>query len=126
MLKVGVIDRDETVVEAMLELWRDRFSLRRVDSDHDDLDDIDVLVADPASLEGRALSVLHELRAGYPSLKLVLTFVYCDRTQSIEDEIHALADACVLKPYDFEKLAHTVLAVCGEGAQEEPRNGSTS
>ena len=117
MLSVGVIDRDETVVGAMLELWRQHFQLRRIEPGKDDLGGLDVLVADLATLEGHALSFLHELRSLHPSLKLVLTFVYCDSTQAIEEEIHSVADACVLKPFDFESLAHTVQVVAQNPVQ---------
>ncbi len=115
MLHVGVIDSDESLVRAMLALWESEFEVQVLDADHPDLSGNDVLIVDESSVRGHSLALLTRARIENPSMKLVVTLVYCDRTQSIETRLQELADECVLKPYDVGKLGQTLRYLVSNG-----------
>ena len=108
MLTVGIIDSDQSLVDSLAGVWGDEFQLRRLERTSRDLQGIDVLVADPEDLNGQIHRFVRELRTQNPRAALVFTYVYCDVTQPLEDEVFGMADACVVKPYDLQKLGQTI------------------
>jgi DNA-binding NtrC family response regulator len=98
--------------------------VRVVDPYQPQVEGLDVLIADPSALGGHVLSLLHGIRQRALGLKLVLSYVYCDATQAIEQEMHELADVCVLKPCDLSKLEstlrHLVRNDLGTGSEAKP------
>lgn len=113
VLMVGVIDPDEALFRTLQEFWKDEFMVLPLDDETPIPSALDVLVADPAAFGGHSLRFLRDLRASRPDLGLVLTYVYCDSTQTLEEKLLDLADASVVKPYDLQKLGQTVRWVAG-------------
>ena len=105
---VGVIDPDESLFRTLQEYWKGEFGVLPLDEETPIPSAVDVLVADPAAFGGHPLRFLRDLRGSRPDLGLVLTYVYCDTTQPLEEELLDLADACVVKPYDLQKLGQTI------------------
>lgn len=108
MLTVGIIDNDQSLVETLTGFWREEFNVRLIEPASTDLQSVDVVVADPQTLNGHVRRFVRELRTQCPRAALVFTYVYCDVTQPMEDEVFGMADACVVKPYDLQKLGQTI------------------
>lgn len=109
MIRVGVIDDDSAIVDAMRWLWKQELQVVRLDAQESTVpEDVDVLLADLGTLGGHALRFLYDARTRRPSLPLVVTYLYFDTTQKVEGEVRRLADLCILKPYDLDHLRKSI------------------
>ncbi len=109
MIRVGVIDEDVTLVEAMSRFWGDSVLVERLDQESGCIPGyVDVLIADLASLGGHAHCFLSDVRFQRPNLPIIVTYLYFDATQEVEAEIRALVDLSILKPYDLDHVAKTI------------------
>lgn len=109
MIRVGVIDEDTRLLDAMIRFWRGSLSVQRLDSDDDSIPEtVDVLIADLMTLGGHARRFLSNVRFRRPSLPILVTYLYFDATQEVEGDIRALADLSILKPYDLANVEKTV------------------
>ncbi len=109
MIRVGVIDDDAGLVDAMTRFWCGSFSIQRLDSNDDRIPEhVDVLIADLASLGGHARRFLSDVRFQRPSLPILLTYLYFDATQEVERDIRGFVDLSIIKPYDLARVEQTV------------------
>lgn len=109
MIRIGVIDEDVRLLDAMSRFWRGSLSVQRLDPDDDCIPEhVDVLIADLTSLGGHAHRFLSDVRFRRPSLPILLTYLYFDGTQEVEADIRGLVDLSILKPYDLAHVEKTI------------------
>ncbi len=120
-MQVGVIENDARILRAMTELWKSACEVRVLDARHPELEGLDALVVDPSVLSGSVREFCRRVKLDRPGLRLILTYLYNDVTQDLEEELSGIVDAFVTKPYDLDKLSHTLAClVSGSALRDDP------